>query len=91
MKQFLFAAAIGLTALAATPAAAQAYQGPPPPSNGYYEESDLTPATQGDQDDGYYEDGYDQGGYDQRGYDQRECQCNLLHWVLPFFALTEML
>lgn len=67
MKTFLFAAAMGLTAIAATPAAAQRYNAPPPPppQQGYYEDDSY-----GYQDDGYYQDGQ----YDQRGYDPRYAQ-----------------
>lgn len=59
MRKFLFAAAMGLTALAATPAWAQAYEAPPPPSGGYYEESDLTPATEGMEEDAAPQASYD--------------------------------
>jgi len=59
----LFAAAMGISVaiagISATPAAAQAYQGPPPPRDGYAY-----------QDDDYQGDGYqDRDGYsDQREY-----------------------
>lgn len=66
MRKFLFAAALGLSglglsALAATPAAAQAYQGTPPPPEGYYDEGYTGPeewATEGSEGtngNGYYE------------------------------------
>jgi hypothetical protein len=60
MRKFLFAAAMGLSALAATPACAQAYEAPPPPPGGYYEESDLTPATEGVEDATGFQGGYDE-------------------------------
>lgn len=76
MRKLLFAAAIGLFALAATPAAAQAYQGTPPPPEGYYDERYAGPdewaaredgdTTQGYQDEGYYEEGADRQDYDRQ-------------------------
>jgi hypothetical protein len=65
MRKFLFAAAVTLTALTATPALAQRYDPPPPPpEQGYYEGGDTG---HGYDQGGYDEDGYSQG-YDQRGY-----------------------
>jgi opacity protein-like surface antigen len=80
MRKFLFAAMISLSALAATPAAAQAYEGTPPPPEGYYDEgysgpdewaaSDEAQAYEGQAEVTLsYSEGYDRPGYQgQRRY-----------------------
>ena len=72
MRKFLFAAAMGLTALAATPAFAQAYEAPPPPPEGYYDEGYSGPdewaaSESGETGNGYVEPG-DAQDYDQQAY-----------------------
>jgi hypothetical protein len=79
MRKFLFAAAMGLTALAATPAAAQAYQAPPPPPEGYYDTDYTGPdeyyrPEDGDKGNGYQEsdaEPVDAQGYQQQAYSDR--------------------
>lgn len=80
MRKYLFAAAFGLSALAATPAMAQAYQAPPPPPEGYYDDGYNGPdewaqAEEGDRvGNGYQQDDAEpvvEQGYQQQAYSDR--------------------
>lgn len=73
MRKFLFAAAMGLAALAAVPANAQAYQGTPPPPEGYYDDGYTGPdewtVDDGERTgNGYVEVEVATGGYVDNGY-----------------------
>lgn len=78
MRKFLFAAVIGLSALAATPAAAQAYEGTPPPPEGYYEDGYSGPeewtTTEDEQAGAGYEVQADVTLSYSEGYDRQDYQ-----------------